>query len=178
MNFCARGFNLYLLVPVLLCACVSDRDKDKGFLGTLRIHIESHGSVPEGEGKTVKVLRSEPVEISINPESILNEANMLAVNLMDTPGGGYAIKIKFDETGSWTLEQYSAANPGGHFVIFGQWDKDPSDGRWLAAPMISRHIGDGILTFTPDCSRDEAQKLVTSVSRTIKKIQTGTIKSK
>ena len=177
MNFCARGFNLYLLLPVLLCGCLSGHDKDKAFLGTLRIHIENRGNLPDG-GKTVKVLRSEPVEVSINPESILSEVNMLAVSLIDTPGG-FAIKVQFDETGGWTLEQYSAANPGGHFVIFGQWDKDPNtDGRWLAAPLITHHISDGILTFTSDCSREEAQKLVTSVSHTIQKIQTGTLKSK
>jgi hypothetical protein len=173
MSFYARGFNLYLLLAVLLCGCAGHKNKE--FLGILRVHIESRGNLPDAV-KTVKVLRSEPVEVTINPESILSENNMLAITLVNTPGG-FAIKVKFDETGGWTLEQYSAANPGRHFVIFGQWDKNPDDGRWLAAPMITHHIADGTLVFTPDCSREEAQKLVKSVSHSIQKIQTGTLKS-
>lgn len=189
MNFYARGFNLILLLAVLLNGCASDSKKKKGFLGTLRIHIESRGNLP-GEGgnlpntgadlpdtvKQVKVLRADPVKVNIVPDSILSEQNMLSVRLVETPGGGDAIKIKFDEQGGWTLEQYAAADPGAHFVIFGQWDKNPEDGRWLAAPLINRRIADGTLTFTPDCSHEEAQKLVSSVNRSIEKIQTGSLK--
>jgi len=172
MNFCARGFNLYLLVAVLLCSCA--KDKKHEFLGTFRVHIESRGNLPDG-GKTVTVLRSEPVSVTINPESILSEANIIRVTMIDSEGG-FALRVKFNEAGQWALEQYSSANPGRHFVIFAQWDKNPDDGRWLAAPLITRRIADGILVFTPDCSREEAQKLVTTVNRAAEKIQTGTLK--
>jgi hypothetical protein len=173
MRFYARGFNLYLLAALLLTGCAGhDKDK-KGFLGTFRVHVESRGNLPDG-GKKVKVLRAEPVEVTIDTESILSEANIVSVMMIEARGG-FALKVKFDETGSWALEQYSAANPGRHFVIFAQWDKNPEDGRWLAAPLITHRIGDGVLSFTPDCSREEAQKLVASVNRAAKKIQTGTL---
>ena len=49
MNFYARGFNLYLLAALLLCGCAT-KDKDKNaFLGTLRVHIESSGTIPDGK---------------------------------------------------------------------------------------------------------------------------------
>ncbi len=191
MNFYARGFNLILLLAVVVCGCAKDHDKKKKdtFLGTLRIHIESRGNLPGVGGnlpntgadmpdtvKTVTVLRADPVEVNINPESILSEQDMLSVKLEDTAGGGYAIKIKFDEQGAWALEEYAAANPGSHLVIFGQWDKKPEDGRWLAAPLITHRLADGTLTFTPDCSHEEAEKLVHTVNRSIEKIQTGTMK--
>ena len=172
MNFYALRINLYLLLAVLLCGCAGHKKK-QDFLGTLRVHIESRGNVPDG-GKKITLLRENPVDVTIDPNSILSENNLQSIKLMDSPGG-FALRLKFDESGGWTLEQYSAANPGRHFVIFGQWDKEKDDGRWLAAPLINRHISDGVLIFTPDCSREEAQKLVTSVSRAIQKIQTGTL---
>ena len=48
------------------------------------------------------------------------------------------------------LEQYTAANPGRHLVIFGQWGDKLADGRWLAAPLITHRISNGLLAFTPD----------------------------
>ena len=174
MNFYVRGFNLYLLAALLLCGCASKDKNKKDFLGTLRVHIESSGNLA-GSGQKVKLLRANPVEITVDTESILSEANILAVTLINTPGG-FALKVRFDETGSWTLEQFSSANPGRHFVIFGQWDKNPGDGRWLAAPLITRRISDGTLVFTPDCSREEARKLMISVNLAAKKINTGSLK--
>jgi hypothetical protein len=45
-------------------------------------------------------------------------------------------------------------------VIFGQWGDKPAIGRWLAAPLISHRMADGVLAFTPDLSRPEADQLV------------------
>ncbi len=47
--------------------------------------------------------------------------------LLDTPDGGFAVEVKFDETGGWTLEEYTAANPGKHLAIFGQWGDKPGN---------------------------------------------------
>ena len=99
---------------------------------------------------------------------ILTEANVVAAKVIDTQGG-FAIQIQFDENGTWTLEQYSASNPGKHFVIFGQWGKKIADGRWLAAPLITRRIANGALVFTPDASREEADKLVLGLTRPSRK---------
>jgi len=45
------------------------------------------------------------------------------------------------------------------------------DGRWLAVPSITQRINDGVLTFTPDCSREEADELVAGLNVVAKKTQ-------
>ena len=90
--------------------------------------------------------------------------------------GGFALEFKFDENGTWLLEQYSAANPGGHFVIFGQWGKKLANGRWLANPVITRRISNGTLVFTADCSREEADRLVLGLNNATKAFHKSTVK--
>ena len=160
MNFYGRRFNLYLLLMLAL-ALVSGCAMFKKWnpqVAALRIHIESGANVP-GVSETVPVMRNDPVMVQIATEPILTEANIVAAGLIETPGG-FAVKVKFDQSGSWTLEQFSAMNPGKHFVIFGQWGEKLVNGRWLAAPSITRRMATGTLAFTPDASRAEAEQLV------------------
>ena len=35
-----------------------------------------------------------------------------------------------------------------------------TEARWLAAPRISQRIKDGVLVFTPDATREEAERIV------------------
>jgi preprotein translocase subunit SecD len=120
-------------------------------------------------------MRSDPVLITIARDPILTEANIAAARVIDTPGG-FAIEIQFDENGSWLLEQYSAANPGGHFAVFGQWGDKLANGRWLAAPLITHRIANGALSFTPDTSRAEAGQLVLGLNKVAAKIRKGEMK--
>ena len=115
--------------------------------------------------QTISVLRADPVLVTIMQQPVLTEANLVAAKIIDAPGG-FAIEVRFDETGTWMLEQYSAANPGRHFAIFGQWGEKLADGRWLAAPLITHRIANGVLAFTPDMSRPEADQFVLGLSNT------------
>jgi preprotein translocase subunit SecD len=171
MNFCTRRFNLYLLAAVagLLaagCAHLHGKDKDKP-VGLLRVHIESEAG-GAGTTKTITVLRSEPVAVNIMTQAILSEADLTSARLLEAPGG-CAVEIKFDNAGSWTLEQFTASNPGKHLAIFGQWSEKPEDGRWLAAPLIVHRMASGGLVFTPDASHEEMEKLVKGLNAYIKK---------
>jgi preprotein translocase subunit SecD len=172
MNFCGIRFNLYLLLLLTLltaagCQTHKQDKKDKEF-ATLRFHIENKAQVA-GSGKTVTVLRAEPVLVTINIDPILTENNIVKAALLETPGG-YAIEVKFDETGTWMLEQYTSANSGRHFAIFSQWSEKASDSRWIAAPIISHRIANGIYSFTPDASREEAQAIVTGLNNMAEKV--------
>lgn len=174
MNFYGQRYNLYLTVLLSLLVatgCVFGKKKKHEPIGALRIHIESTGNA-QGTGQTVQILRDNPVQVTIANEPILTEEDIVQAKLVETPGG-FAIEVKFDETGAWTLEQFTAANPGKHFAIFGQWSDQVKDGRWLAAPLITQRIADGIFAFTPDMSRDEAKKLVLGLNAVAKKLQTG-----
>ncbi len=114
------------------------------------------------------------MSLTIDSEPILTEANLIEAKVIDSPGG-FAIEIQFDESSTLVLEQYSAANPGKHFAICGQWGEKLANGRWLAAPLITQRIAGGLLAFTPDMSRAEADQLVLGLNNVAKKIQKGLV---
>lgn len=158
MKVCGRRFNLFLVLAalVLLGACRTDRQEKE--TSALRIYLET---APTGNGltQTISVLRADPLMVTIATMPILTEASVVAARILEAPGG-FGLEIRFDENGSWILEQYSAANPGRHFVVFGQWGASTNDSRWLAAPVITRRLANGVLAFTPDMSRAEAERFV------------------
>jgi preprotein translocase subunit SecD len=159
MKVWTQRFNIYLALAaalILLCGCQTEKPKKP--TAALRVHIEANSDTL-GTSQAVSVLRADPVLVTIAQEPILTEANLIAARILDAPGG-CAIEVRFDETGTWILEQYTAANPGRHLVIFSQWGENLADGRWLAAPLITHRIGNGVLAFTPDMSRLEAEQLV------------------
>jgi uncharacterized protein YceK len=160
MNFCPRRFNLYLtlLLAVTVSGCGTLMKKTPAKVSAVRIHMEAPVSVP-GKTQTVTLLRNNPVVVTVDADPVLTEQNLVAAALMETPGG-YAVRLQFDETGGWVLEQTTSSNPGKHLVIFGQWGEKAAEGRFLAIPLITGRNPTGILTFTPDASREEAQRFV------------------
>jgi preprotein translocase subunit SecD len=176
MKVCAHRFNLYFALATalaLLCGCQTGK-QDKKPLSALRVHIEVNTDNANagdlGTVQTVSVLRSDPVAVTIAHDPILTEANVVAAAVINAPGG-FAIEIRFDENGTWLLEQYSASNPGKHFAIFGLWGEKLANGRWLAAPIITHRIANGVLAFTPDASREEADEFVSGLNNAVKRIQ-------
>jgi preprotein translocase subunit SecD len=176
MKVCRSQFNLYLVwlaAIMFVCGCQTnekdkEKEKTKDAIGALRVHIESPRNL-EGTGEAITLIRSNPVVLNIANDPVLTEASIIGAHLVDTPGGGYAVVIKFDDAGTYTLEQFSAANPGRHFAIFGQWGKKLTNGRWLSAPLITQRITNGELIFTPDATREETKDLVDGLANTATK---------
>jgi preprotein translocase subunit SecD len=176
-----RRFNLFLALAALaglLAGCKAleslgiEKEEPQG---ALRVHIElapNNVTTSSETAETVTVLRAEPVKVTIDKDPVLTENNLVAAKVVATPDAP-AIEVRFDQNGTWILEQYSAANPDRHFVIYAQWGKDLKDGRWIAAPLITRRINDGILSFTPDMSTNETDQLVTGLKNVIKQFQTS-----
>ena len=175
MNFYAGRFNVYLILMLMLATagtgCAWFHKKKAEPVGAVRVHIESPDKV-ESDIQTVSVLRADPVLVPIAKEAILTEADLLKASLVTSPGGFY-VELQFDSTGALTLEQFSAAYGGKHFVIFGQWGVKLKDGRWLAAPIIQGRNANGRLAFTPDMTREEAKQWVDGLNHMAKKLQTG-----
>jgi hypothetical protein len=176
MNFYTRRFNVYLLPLLLLTAlmspgCALFHKKTPKEVGAVRVHIESPAAAGD-ETQTVSLLRADPVAVLILKDPVLTEADLLRAVLRESPGGFY-VELLFDQTGALTLEQYTGAYGGKHFVVFGQWGEKLKDGRWLAAPIISGRTTTGTLAFTPDMSRAEAEQWVKGLNATAKKLQTG-----
>jgi hypothetical protein len=176
MSFCRQRFNLYFW-PVALCLLVAGCSAThsgglfhhkKEQIALLRVHVESESSAA-GFSKAISVLRSEPVVLTISTDPILTEADVLAARLLDAPGGGFAVELKFEDTAGWRLEQFTAINPGKHLAIFAQWGDQPADGRWLAAPLIVRRMAGAMLGFTPDASHAEMERWVKGLNEAAKK---------
>ena len=183
MKVYAPRFNIYLWMFAALalfsgCQTHHSVTKESKEISALRIHMETNPD-PSGTAltQTVSVLRAEPVSVVIAQTPFLTEADVVAARVLDAPAGdGFAVEIKFSDVGTLTLEQFSASNPGKHFVVFGQWGDKSMDGRWLAAPLITHRITDGLLSFTPDMSRDDAYRLVLGLNNVSRQIAKGQMK--
>lgn len=202
MRCYALRFNLYLLAGLLLMVatgCQSEKTKaekaEAKKLSALRVHVETKDDGLGEQGTTSNILfpRTSPVTISIAREPILLETDTTRSVVMASPGG-FSIEVQFNEMGAITLEQFTAANPGKHLVIFGEWE-DPdkksskpapkdaaseesaatnnASARWLAAPLITHRISNGILSFTPDCTLEEAKRFVLGLNNVAKKVKQG-----
>jgi preprotein translocase subunit SecD len=178
MKICWPRFNTYLAVFVALitlCGCHTDKSHAKAAMCTLRLHQEMRPD-PLGSTEQASVFRENPVMITVGKEPFLTEKNVTEAKLVEALGG-FAVSIQFDREGSWLLEEYTAASRGKHILIYCQF-MNPNDdkinkGRWLAAPKIQTHITNGLLIFTPDASREEAQQIVSGLNNVAKKLETG-----
>jgi hypothetical protein len=169
-------FNLFLLLAAwlpFLGGCSSWSHKNEP-TSTLRIFVSIAPDTAMGgkdSTETVSVLRADPVQVTIDKTPILTESDLIAAKIIDTPAAP-GIELRFSPMGTVVLEQYSATNPGGHFVVFGQWGKKLKNSRWLMAPLITGRINDGLLSFTPDMTRDEATQFVLGLNNVAKQFQT------
>lgn len=153
-------FNIYLLVAAgaLLVAsgCQSAKKKEEKQKATLRIHLETN-PLPSGNSEVVNVLRAAPILVNIERYPFLNETHIAEARVADLPEG-FVLVIQFNQQGQRLLEQYSSSNSRRRFAIRTQFRQNTNAfDRWLAAPLITGRISDGILAFTPDADHTEAE---------------------
>jgi preprotein translocase subunit SecD len=145
-----------------LCGCRTEADKLKKQTSTLKIHIEA---TPDSSNRTrpVSVFRASPVVINIDKNPILTEALVREARVIEDMGT-FQIRLQFDRRGTWILEQYSNSHRGRRLAIFSQFEEKPgavmNAGRWLAAPVITRRVSDGLIVFSPDATREECEQIV------------------
>jgi preprotein translocase subunit SecD len=181
MRIRSPGFNLYLLGTLLLCGlapgCKTSEGKDKKILASFRLHLEAKAD-PMGRTETAQVYHQNPVEFTIDKAPFLSEAQVKEAKVIDVTGG-FALQVQLDLQGSWLLEQYTAANRTKHILVFSQFDEPGEEkinqGRWLAAPQINNHITDGLFTFTPDVTREEAERIALGLNHVAKRLETGKV---
>ncbi len=159
-------FNIYLLglaVVAGFTGCQTPEKKQDKELATLRLHIEvSRDDL--GLWETVPVFRSSPVMITVNRQPFLNEGDVAEARVLDDSMGGFSLSIKFEQMGARLLEQYTATNPGRRIAIYSQFGEKGELNRWLAAPVIGRRISDGLISFTPDATRAEAERIANALN--------------
>jgi preprotein translocase subunit SecD len=176
MNLRVRRFNLYLLAALALIAvggCQSDsaeKKPNKKLLSTLRLHAEgSRGGTAATE--TVPIYRLNPVMVRVEKLHFIDEGHVSSAKVIDVMGG-YALEIQFDHRGTSLLEEYTTVNRPRRIAIFSQFGGKLKQVRWLGAPMASRRISDGVLTFTPDATREEAEEIAAGLNNVAKKVKT------
>jgi preprotein translocase subunit SecD len=167
-------FNIYFLVTLaaaMACSCQSTPERQaKKALSTLHLHLES-GSDRTKSTESIPVYREKPVWITVQKQPFLTEANVAAASVVDEVGG-YSLRIQFDDDGKILLEECTTRNRGRRLAIFSQFAPELKDYRWLSAPVISRRISDGLLVFTPDATREEAQEIADGLNNVAKKTHT------
>jgi hypothetical protein len=178
MMTCLVRLNLYLVLVAtvgLFCGCASPERKRTKALSTIRLHQEMRA---DASGRTipVQVLRAQPFSLTVEKQPFLDDGSVKEAKVVDALGG-FAIEIKFDKKGGWLLENYTSALRGKHLAIFAQWGIAPeyglNEGRWLAAPLVTDRITSGVLLFTPDATRQEADQIVSGLNNVAKKLKTG-----
>jgi phage pi2 protein 07 len=175
MNSPRGRFNLILVL--LFCAslgCSSTDSKkekqeaDKSKQATLmRFHVEANPD-PTGTRTTeVSIGRSNLERLTILSEPVLDEGFIKKAEVVDADDmGGYAIKITFDEYGTRRLDTISVEDRGRRLAITASW----TENRWLAAPRLTKRITNGEFVFTPDATREEADRIVNGLKNVSKKL--------
>lgn len=155
-------FNSYLLLLALaLCGCETTGSKSDKAFARLTVAVESNREA-KGRSESITVSRAQPITLNIQTSALLNETHVAEARIMDT-FAGFTMLIQFNSMGTHLLEQFTAQYPGRRFAIaaqFGEKGEKELQMRWLAAPILNRRITDGILAFTPDASREEAELMV------------------
>lgn len=164
-------FNLYLagLLVTFACGCHMTDEKQKE-IATLRVHVEATRDETDFS-TTVPIYREKPVRVTVDKDAFLTEADVSEVKVVDDPSGGFSLHIQFDRRGTWLLEEKTTANPGKHFAIFSEFGpKKFKEGRWLGAPIIPHRIPNGLLIFTPDATREEAEEIARGLNNLVKQV--------
>jgi len=167
MRICINRFNTYFLVALLAAGCGSacksfGRKKEAS---TLRLHLEviSDGS---DRNEPVPIYRANPIFVNVEKQPFLNEGSITKASVVGVMGG-FAIFVQYDRKGTWLLEQYTTANKGRRIAVMSQF----GEVRWLAAPVITKRISDGAFVFTPDATREEADRIVRGLNNVAKEMQ-------
>jgi len=164
-------FNLYLCLVLVLglgAGCKSDPSKySRRDQASLRLFLEVN---PDGSDSNQPVLigREQPFALNVEKKAFLTEFNIEKAAVVDTMGG-FSISVRFDKEGAWLLEQYTTAHKGKHVAIAAEFGQ----ARWLAAPVITQRIADGLLVFTPDATRPESERIVSGLNRVGELVRKG-----
>ena len=171
---CRERFNIYLLAVLaaaMACGCQSSGAKQsKKVVSTLRLHLETSSDQAKAS-ESIPIYREKPVWVNVQKEPFLTEANVAQASVVDEVGG-YVLRIQFDQSGTVLLEECTIANRGRKIAIFSQFGEHIKDYRWLAAPVIGHRISGGVLTFTPDATREEADEIALGLNNVAKKVHT------
>jgi hypothetical protein len=161
-------FNIFLLAAALGLGPGCKAPGESKHLASVRVHLEVN---PDGTERShpVPIGRTGLFMVNVEKTPFLSEHQLKEAMLVET-NDGFALKLEFDQKGTWLLEQYTSASRGKRAAVFVQWEEQM---RWLAAPRMEHRLTNGVLLFTPDASREETERIVLGLNWSAKAIQSG-----
>ncbi len=159
-----NSFNIHLLLLAvwvgLAAGCKTTEERKQGKeASTLRFHLEVN---PDGthHNATVTVYG---IPVNAQREPFLDEGSILEASVVDTLGG-FALKVQLDRHGTFVLDNMTTSSKGQRIAVFSQFGQ----ARWLAAPVINKRISDGVFVFTPDATKEEAERIARGLNNVAK----------
>jgi hypothetical protein len=164
MKICLKWFNIYLMLLMFFFVTTGcdSVEKMKKTMTTLRLHLE----VPKedtGRSGEVKVTH-ENILVNVEKEPFLTEGDVAHATVVDTMGG-FAIQVVFDSHATTVLDMVTTSHKGSRIAILTQFPLS----HWVAAPLITKRIANGVFTFTPDVTREEADRIVSGLNKVVEK---------
>jgi hypothetical protein len=139
--------------------------RNKHETSTIRVHLEIENDGTQ-RCKEVRIDRVLPIKITLDASPVLDERDVDKAELIEAMGG-FAIRVHFNDHGVTVLDATTTSYRGQRLAIFSSFGEN----RWLAAPMITQRIRDGVLTFTPDATREESERMVNGLNNQAAKIK-------
>ncbi len=178
MGICEKVINTFFtfLSMLALLGCTStksaleDGDAPKDATSVVRFFAESNAN-PDWRARKISIIRNAPMELTISNEAFLDERDVTRARVIEAVGG-FAIAIEFTSHGLMALNMETSTLRGRRVAIYARWnEKKVAVERWLAAPIISRPIETGVIAFTPDCTREEADLFVLGLNQVAIKLE-------
>ena len=163
------------VVALFVAGCeTTPKDKkesaDKDAVATIRLHVEVGDRA--SSARTISLVRSSPVEIKVESESVIDERDVKSARIIEA-NGSFLIGVEFNMHGRLVLEMTSVAHLNRRLAIQSTWStgKETPASRWLAAPQMTQALRDGSIAFTPDASREEARQIVLGLNHIAVKLK-------
>ena len=161
--------NLFLLAVALFIGCktTEERSQERA-ITTFRLHLETN---PSGTGSDA-IIEIAGAQLNVNNSPFLDETSVTNAAVVGTRDGGFAIQIQYDRHGTLVLNTVTTEYRGRHFAIFTQFGPGKLEQkRWLGAPYIGSLITGGVLIFTPNSTRAEAEQMVQGLNNVAKRFK-------
>ena len=149
------------------CKTTEERGRDKA-ITTFRLHLATN----RGETGSDAIIEIAGAQLYVNNVPFLDETSVTNAAVVDTRDGGFAIQVQYDRHGTLVLDSVTTGNRGRHLAIFTQFGPGKLEQkRWLGAPYIGSSITGGVLIFTPNSTRAEAEQVVQGMNNVAKKLK-------
>jgi preprotein translocase subunit SecD len=134
-------------------------------LSTIRVYLEA-GPTAGASAQEAPIFRASPTIVKVERMELFSEANVKDASVVDVDTG-FVIRLELNQRGQWVIENATASNIGKRLAVV----CDFGETRWLAAPVISRRISDGVFMFTPDATREEAERIARGLNNNAARVE-------